>query len=35
MGLARPLEQGLDIVVDGAPIGRGQITTIGIRVTRL
>jgi type III secretion protein Q len=39
MGLARPLEEGIDIVVDGARIGHGQITTIGdavgIRVTRI
>ena len=39
MGLARPLEEGVDLVVNGARIGRGQITTIGeavgIRVTRL
>jgi type III secretion protein Q len=37
--LARPLEDGVDLIVDGARIGRGQITTVGdavgIRVTRL
>jgi flagellar motor switch/type III secretory pathway protein FliN len=37
--LARPLEEGVDIIIGGAPIGRGQITTIGdatgIQVTRL
>ena len=39
MALARPLEEGLDIIVGGARIGRGQVTTIGdatgIRVTRI
>jgi flagellar motor switch/type III secretory pathway protein FliN len=39
MTLARPLEEGVDIVVDGVRIDRGQITTIGdaigVRVTRL
>ena len=39
LGLARPLEEGVDIVADGARIGRGQITTVGdavgIRVTRI
>ena len=39
MALARPLEEGVDIVVDGACIGRGQITAVGdavgIRVTRI
>jgi flagellar motor switch/type III secretory pathway protein FliN len=29
MALARPLEEGVDIIADGAPIGRRQITTIG------
>jgi type III secretion protein Q len=37
--LARPLEEGLDIVANGKVIGRGQITTvgdaIGIRVVRI
>jgi hypothetical protein len=36
---ARPLEEGVEIVVEGARIGLGQITTVGdavgIRVTRL
>jgi flagellar motor switch/type III secretory pathway protein FliN len=39
MALARPVDEGVDIVVSGARIGRGQITKVGdaaaIRVTRL
>lgn len=39
MALARPVDEGVDIVVNGARIGRGQITKVGdaaaIRVTRL
>lgn len=39
MPLARPLEEGLDIVANGKVIGRGQITTVGdavgIRVVRI
>jgi type III secretion protein Q len=39
MPLARPLEDGLDIVANGKVIGRGQITTVGdatgIRVVRI
>jgi len=37
--LARPLEEGLDIVVGGSRVGRGEIVTIGgavgLRVTRI
>jgi type III secretion system YscQ/HrcQ family protein len=39
MALARPLEDGLDIVAGGVRIGRGQVTqvgdAVGIRVTRI
>lgn len=39
MALTRPLEEGVDILANGARVGRGQITkvgdAIGIRVTRI
>ena len=39
LALARPLEEGLDIIIGGVRIGRGELTTIGdshgIRVTRI